>query len=118
MDQTLASVLARFAAETTHADIPDNVRAAALGHVVDTIGVCIAGASPLEESGQAARRLAEKWKTKSGAMIFGINSNSRPEMAALLNGSLAQALEMDDKHGSSLARPGSTVTPAVLAVEP
>ena len=37
-------------------------------------------------------------------------------MAALLNGSLAQALEMDDKHGSSLARPGSTVTPAVLAV--
>jgi 2-methylcitrate dehydratase PrpD len=37
-------------------------------------------------------------------------------MAALLNGSMAQALEMDDKHGSSLARPGSTVIPAVLSV--
>jgi 2-methylcitrate dehydratase PrpD len=116
MDQTLASVLAKFAAETTHADIPDNVRKAALGHIVDTIGVCIAAASPHEESGQVARRLAEKWQTESGATIFGINSKSRPEMAALLNGSLAQALEMDDKHGSSLARPGSTVTPAVLAV--
>jgi 2-methylcitrate dehydratase PrpD len=116
MEQTLSSALAKFAAETTHADIPDDVRRAALWHIVDTIGVCVAGASPLEESGQAARRLAEKWKTQSGAMIFGIGSNTRAEMAALLNGSLAQALEMDDKHGSSLARPGSTVTPAVLAV--
>ena len=56
MDQTLASVLADFAAATTHGDIPDSVREAALWHVVDTIGVCIAGASPLEESGQAARQ--------------------------------------------------------------
>jgi 2-methylcitrate dehydratase PrpD len=116
MDQTLASALAKFAVETTHANIPDNVRKAALWHVLDTIGVCIAGASPMEESGVAARRLAEKWKARSGSMIFGLNANCRPEMAALLNGSLAQALEMDDKHGSSLARPGSTVTPAVLAV--
>ena len=84
MEQTLSSALAKFAAETTHADIPDDVRRAALWHIVDTIGVCVAGASPLEESGQAARRLAEKWKTQSGAMIFGIGSNTRPEMAALL----------------------------------
>jgi len=116
MDQTLATVLAKFAAEATHAAIPDNVRKAALGHIVDTIGVCIAGANPQEESGQAARRLAEKWQARSGSTIFGLHSNVRPEMAALLNGALAQALEMDDKHGSSLARPGSTVTPAVLAV--
>ena len=109
MDQTLALVLARFAAETTHADVPDDVRKAALWHVVDTIGVCIAGASPLEESGQAVRRLSEKWNARSGATVFGVDTKCRPEMAALLNGSLAQALEMDDKHGSSLARPGSTV---------
>lgn len=116
MDLTLASALAKFAADTTHAKIPDKVRKAALWHVLDTIGVCIAGANPQEESGVVARRLAEKWKARSGSMIFGLNTNCRPEMAALLNGSLAQALEMDDKHGSSLARPGSTVTPAVLAV--
>jgi 2-methylcitrate dehydratase PrpD len=116
MDQTLASILAKFAAEATHGAIPDDVRRAALWHIVDTIGVCIAGANPQEESGQAARRLMEKWQVRSGSMIFGLDSCARPEMAALLNGALAQALEMDDKHGSSLARPGSTVTPAVLAV--
>jgi 2-methylcitrate dehydratase PrpD len=116
MDQTLASTLAKFAAEATHSAIPDDVRRAALWHIVDTIGVCIAGANPQEESGQAARRLMEKWQIRAGSMIFGLDSSARPEMAALLNGALAQALEMDDKHGSSLARPGSTVTPAVLAV--
>jgi 2-methylcitrate dehydratase PrpD len=115
MEQTLAVALADFASHTTPDRIPDAVRKAALWHVLDTIGVCIAGASPREESGQAARQLAEKWKAKTGAMIFGLGTNCRPEMAALLNGALAQALEMDDKHGSSLARPGSTVTPAVLA---
>ena len=63
MEQTLATVLAKFAAETTHAAIPAKVRKAALWHIVDTIGVCIAGANPQEESGQAARRLAEKWQS-------------------------------------------------------
>jgi 2-methylcitrate dehydratase PrpD len=116
MDQMLASTLAKFAAEATHGAIPDDVRRAALWHIVDTIGVCIAGANPQEESGRAARRLMEKWQARSGSMIFGLDASARPEMAALLNGALAQALEMDDKHGSSLARPGSTVTPAVLAV--
>jgi 2-methylcitrate dehydratase PrpD len=116
MEQTLAAALADFASTTTPEMIPAQVRKAALWHMLDAIGVCIAGASPREESGQAARQLAEKWKARPGAMIFGLNATCRPEMAALLNGSLAQALEMDDKHGSSLARPGSTVTPAVLAV--
>ena len=116
MEQTLAATFAGFAAGLTADRIPDEVRRAALMHVVDTIGVCIAGASPKEESGQAARKLAETWKARGGATVFGLGGECRPESAALLNGALAQALEMDDKHGSSLARPGSTVTPAVLAV--
>jgi 2-methylcitrate dehydratase PrpD len=116
MSETLAGTLAAFAAGLTYDALPKAVRDAAMLHVVDTIGVCLAGASPREESGQVALRLGEKWKTASGASILGTGAIVRPEAAALLNGSLAQALEMDDKHGSSLARPGSTVTPAVLAV--
>jgi 2-methylcitrate dehydratase PrpD len=116
MSKPLTTVYADFAAGLTYEDIPQAVRDAALLHIVDTIGVCIAGASPSEESGQAMRKLAKKWGVRDGATVFGLNLDCRPEAAALLNGALAQALEMDDKHGSSLARPGSTVTPAVLAV--
>jgi 2-methylcitrate dehydratase PrpD len=116
MTQTLARTFADFAARTSYADIPPNVRRAAELHILDTVGVCIAGAAPTEESGQAVRKIAEKWKGKEGATVFGIGVQCRAAMSALINGTLAQALEMDDKHGSSLARPGATVVPAVLAV--
>lgn len=113
---TLSSTLADFAAGLAHADVPDTVRRAAQWHLVDSIGVCIAGASPEETSGQALGRVAQQWRADHGSTVLGLRTVARPESAALLNGALAQALEMDDKHGSSLARPGSTVTPAVLAV--
>lgn len=116
MPDSLATVLARFAAGLAHADVPDAVRSAAKWHLVDSIGVCIAGAAPEETSGQALSRVAGRWQAEGGATVLGLRTSARPEGAALLNGALAQALEMDDKHGSSLARPGSTVTPAVLAV--
>lgn len=115
-ERTLSTEFAAFAAGLRPEHIPAPVREAALWHVVDSIGVCIAGANPREESGMVAHRLAAKWAAPSGATVLGTGASVRPEMAALVNGALAQALEMDDKHGSSLARPGSTVTPAVLAV--
>jgi 2-methylcitrate dehydratase PrpD len=116
MKHALARIFAEFAAGVSAADIPAEVRKAGHLHLVDTIGVCIAGAAPNEESGQAARKLAKKWKAEKGATVFGLGSQCRAEMSALVNGALAQALEMDDKHGSSLARPGATVLPAALAV--
>jgi 2-methylcitrate dehydratase PrpD len=116
LSRTLAEVFADFSANLTYDRLPEQVRAFARWHIVDTIGVCIAAADPFEDSGKAARKLAVKWRTDKGADIFGIGSKCEADKAALINGALAQALEMDDKHGPSLARPGSTVTPAVLAV--
>jgi 2-methylcitrate dehydratase PrpD len=116
LNTTLATAFGVFAGGLRHASVPSQVREAARWHIVDTIGVCIAGADPSEESGKAARKLAEKWRTETGATVLGVGIECKPEASALINGALAQALEMDDKHGSSLARPGSTVTPAVLAV--
>jgi len=116
MSETLATAFGEYAIGLADEDIPEAVRTAALWHIVDTIGVCLAGANPHEDSGAVARKLQPKWRANEGATVFGVDFKARPELAALLNGSLAQALEMDDKHGSSLARPGSTVTPAVLAV--
>jgi 2-methylcitrate dehydratase PrpD len=116
MGKFLAEAIAEFSAGLRYDAIPEPVRDAAVLHIVDTVGVCVAGARPSEESGRAARALAKTWGGgSSDATLFGVGGRARADLAALLNGSLAQALEMDDKHGSSLARPGSTVTPAVLA---
>lgn len=116
MSPTLARTYADFVQRLAPGDIPAEVRQAAWLHVVDSLGVGIAGAAPDEESGQVVRKLAPRWRAGEGATIFGLGVQARPELAALVNGALAQALEMDDKHGSSLARPGSTVVPAALAV--
>lgn len=115
MSEFLARTIGDFAANLRYGDIPANVREAALLHIVDSIGVSLAGASPGEDSGKAAAALSREWSSAEGATLFGFGTKARADLAALLNGSLAQALEMDDKHGPSLARPGSTVIPAVLA---
>lgn len=115
MAQTLAEIYADFATGQKAGDIPTEVREAARWHIIDSMGVSIAGANPKEESGKAAAKLQAKWGDASGASLLGLGTKARPELAALFNGSLGQALEMDDKHGSSLARPGSTVIPAVIA---
>ncbi|MFZ1060989.1 MAG: MmgE/PrpD family protein [Candidatus Rokuibacteriota bacterium] len=116
MSETLASRLSAFASDLTYARVPKFTREAAIWHIVDSLGVCVAGAAPGEESAEVVRRLVEKWQAPVGATVFGLGARCRPEASALLNGALIQALEMDDKHGSSLARPGSTVIPAALAV--
>ena len=113
---TLAESFAKFTSWLNFGSVPQSVREAARWHIVDAIGVSIAGAGPHEDSGKAARALVEKWSVAHGASVFGISGQCEADKAALINGALGQALEMDDKHGSSLARPGSTVTPAVLAV--
>ena len=116
MSETLASRLSAFASDLTYARVPQFTRDAAIWHIVDSLGVCVAGAAPGEESAEVVRRLVEKWQAPVGATVFGLGARCPPEASALLNGALIQALEMDDKHGSSLARPGSTVIPAALAV--
>jgi len=112
----LAAAFSRFASDTSWSGLPAPVRAAALLHLTDSIGVAIAGAAPGEPSRDAAEALAKRWHDPSGTTVLGLKPRCRPDASALLNGALGQALEMDDKHGSSLARPGSTVVPAALAV--
>jgi 2-methylcitrate dehydratase PrpD len=114
---TLAARLAGFVADLAADDIPPDVRSSAQWHVMDSVGVALAGAHPEEGSGQAVAGAAARWQVAGGgSTVLGLGARARPEAAALLNGALMQALEMDDKHAASLARPGSTVTPAVLAV--
>jgi 2-methylcitrate dehydratase PrpD len=113
---TLAGRLAEFVGNLHAVDIPVEARTVLRWHLVDSIGVAIAAANPVEPAQRALAAAATRWEGAEGPRVLGLGVRCRPEAAALLNGALMQALEMDDKHGPSLARPGSTVTPAVLAV--
>lgn len=112
----LATALGEFAGALRHDDVPDGVRRAAMWHTADLVGTCVAALAPTEATRDVCRHLAATWATPTRARVLGLDTTCRPESAALINGTLGQALEMDDKHGPSLARPGATVIPAVLAV--
>jgi 2-methylcitrate dehydratase PrpD len=111
-----APALAEFSSSLRLNDVPAAVLRAAQVHVADSIGVALAAADPDESSSQALGQVSRLWSEGGGATVLGVGTRCTPDRAALVNGALAQALEMDDKHGPSLMRPGATVTPAALAI--
>lgn len=115
MSLAIAEELATFSADLAGTDIPEEVRDSARWHLLDTLGACVAGAMPGDVCGASLGELANRWQGGSSS-VLGTGTRTRPEAAALINGAFAQVLELDDKHGPSLARPGSSVVPAVLSV--
>lgn len=115
--ETVAAALTDFALEASYDGLPESVRDSVRLHILDTVGSALAGAKPGDPTSEALRQAASRWQRDgdSTASIWGLSARTDVQTAALVNGAFAQALEMDDKHGASLARPGSSVVPAVLA---
>jgi 2-methylcitrate dehydratase PrpD len=84
--------VARFVVDTRFDDVPEAVRSTALVHIVDTVGVMLAG------SGEACARLARQvYGTEAGqAGVFGTPRRARAADAALANGVAGHALDYDD----------------------
>ncbi len=93
---------------------PDRVRVDARRRVLDTLGNAVAARD--EEAAQAARRLASRWAGRGEAGAIGVDAALPAPSAALVNGSLAHALDFDDTHLPSVLHPSASVVPAALAV--
>lgn len=112
--------LASFAADLRFEDIPDDVRERARECIQDTVGVAIFGA-PLPWS-----RIVIDYARKSGAAGAGGSSTilgadgpkvSAP-LAALANGAVVHAFEMDSlRKPSAGVHPGGLVPPALAVAE-
>lgn len=90
MAQTLAEIYADFATGLKTGDIPAEVREAARWHIINSIGVSIAGANPKEDSGKAAAKLQSKWGDASGASLLGLGTRARPNLRRCSTGRWAR----------------------------
>lgn len=91
--------------------LPLSVRHAARRHFVDTCGVIIAGMS-----GDVARAIGRCMDTQSGGYaVPGSNLRLSRENLALLAGTAAHGIELDDGHRGGSVHPGVAVVPALLA---
>jgi 2-methylcitrate dehydratase PrpD len=108
------AAIVQFVGELRHAALPDEVRHYARRHLLDTVGVMIAGAggdvATRAEAVLAAARLAGRIPVPGRARRADLID------AAFLGGTAAHGIELDDGFRQGSVHPGCVVVPAVLAL--
>lgn len=108
----IAPDLARWV--TGEVDPPEDVRTAALGHLLDGLGTAVAAA----RTGAAgpAVDVALGLGGPAEATVLGQRTRLGAPAAALANGTLVHALDFDDTHAGGLVHATAVVLPAAFAV--
>jgi len=108
------AAIVEFVGELRHAALPDEVRHYARRHLLDTVGVMIAGAG-----GDVATRAEAVLAAARPAGRIPVPGRSRRADvidAAFLGGTAAHGIELDDGFRQGSVHPGCVVVPAVLAL--
>jgi 2-methylcitrate dehydratase PrpD len=106
--------LAGFAHALTFDALSDEVRHYAKRHLLDTIGVMIAGAGGSVATHAEAMLAAVR--PEGGVPVPGRTRRADLLDAAFLGGTAAHGIELDDGYTRGSVHPGCTVVPTVLAV--
>ncbi|MFI5011816.1 MAG: MmgE/PrpD family protein [Hyphomicrobiales bacterium] len=114
-DEPLSGILATFYTGLTAESLPAATLHAVRRHVLDTMGAALAGARQPEPSA-VLRAGSVLWGEQGTAVLWGRAEPAPPALAALVNGTAAHALELDDASGCDHS--GAVVVPAVFAALP
>lgn len=82
--------------------------------VLDTLGICMPALRT--DTGMAMRQLARDWGGSPRSTALGESIRVPAPSAALVNGTLAHALDFDDTHVPSISHPSASSVAAALAV--
>jgi len=107
------ALLARYLAQARHAELPEEVLAAARLHILDTVAAVISGSAL--PPGRQGRDVARALGGSPEATVIGSELLVGSAAASLANAMAAHADETDDSHAPSLSHPGCAVVPAALA---
>jgi len=110
---TLGRQLATWSAGLRFEDLPAQLVADCRLRLLDTLGVALA-AVPLP-IGVAARKAGHALGGGDEATILGEGARSTAANAALVNGTLAHAMDFDDTHNASVMHPSAPTVAAALA---
>jgi len=82
--------------------------------ILDSLGVALAGRHSKECN--VLIEMAQYWEGRAESTIIGVNKKVPSPIAALVNGTMIQALDFDETHDLSGAHSASCVLPATLAL--
>jgi 2-methylcitrate dehydratase PrpD len=112
-ETTVLQEVSRFAAGVRDGEVEDSILQDARRRVMDIIGIALA-ASGMEPA-RVVRAVVESWGGEGQASIIGSDDRCPAASVALVNGTLAHALDYDDTHLPSVLHPSAAVVPAALA---
>ena len=114
MKETITEQLANFVLKCTYSTIPQEVSFRAKGFILDFLGVALAGSRA--ESSQMIANLVVELEGKPESAVIGYPKKVPCINAAMANGTMGHALELDDDHRTSGLHPAVAVVPAALAI--
>jgi 2-methylcitrate dehydratase PrpD len=114
MKVSLQKELAIFVVQNAANWIREEHYQRAIDHILDTIGVGVAGQT--DPIAQALFHYSENTAQKGSNTILGSKADTSVENAAFVNGILCHALDYDDSSWRLIGHPSTVVLPAVLAV--
>jgi 2-methylcitrate dehydratase PrpD len=111
--ETIAQQLGKVAFQITQDGLTPELRREASRRILDVIGNSIAATN--QPATQVVNNIVKSWAGPADS--FAIGASKLPAAAAaLLNGTLAHAMDFDDTHLPSVLHPSASVVPAALAV--
>ena len=117
-DRTQVQLLADFAVRCRDVGLPTQVSNDVVNRILDVVGNCLAGraeSKSVAEPDQAVMRSVLRWGGIPESGVIGSAEKLPAPSAALINGTLAHALDFDDTHLPSVLHPSASVVPAALA---
>lgn len=109
---TILGEIARFAVQCRE-NLEKDIVLDARRRVADIVGIALA-ASDMEPA-RISGAVADRWGGNPQSSVIGRNDRYPAASAALVNGTLAHALDFDDTHLPSVLHPSAAVVPAALA---
>ncbi|NUT44991.1 MAG: MmgE/PrpD family protein [Thermoactinospora sp.] len=108
--------LAAFAAGCRDDGVPAAIGDDVTSRILDVLGNCLAAyGEPDGDAGPAVLRAVRRWGGTPESTTIGSGDRLPAPSAALVNGTLAHALDFDDTHLPSVLHPSAPVVPAALA---
>ncbi len=114
-----SSVTRRFAVNCvglSYYGIPAATRAHAKLILLDTLGAMLSAARPLFPGPAKLLRLVASDNTEGPCLVVGTDIRTSLGNAALVNGYLGYALDIESHHGAAIAHAAAAVVPAALVV--
>src|SRR3954451_13742700 len=111
---SLALELASRIRALRYADLPADVVHWAKVGIVDTVGVTLAGSSPVDPGVAILERVLPP--SQGSSLVFGTTRRAGALDAALINGTAAHALDFDDCNNTFCGHPSAPILPALFAL--